>query len=133
MDEFEWVKSFSTSSYGTVSHLISREIEGGDQEQPNSSQAPLGSFASFICHVIHLERKLRAFTPIVLDTSSSIRATAKILGQGKTFLVRHAQWVQKPNEPPIEVALKEIIPTFQSTDETSRYMINLSLETKFLT
>ncbi|KAF2465007.1 ankyrin [Lindgomyces ingoldianus] len=118
MDEFEWVKSFSSSNYGTLSDYVSPVIKENKREPPNPSQLSRGTFSSFICHVIHLERKLRSFTPIVLDGSSDIRVTGKILGQGKTFLVRHAQWAQKPNEPPVEVALKEIIPTFQSTDET---------------
>ncbi|KAL5416922.1 hypothetical protein PMIN04_007984 [Paraphaeosphaeria minitans] len=108
MDEFEWVRSFPTSSYGTVSH----ELPAIERREFPSS-ASRGSFASFVCHVTNLESRLRTLAPIVLDNSSSVRATGKILGQGKTFMVRHALWVKDPNEPPLEVALKEIIPDVQ--------------------
>ncbi|KAK7182812.1 hypothetical protein PSPO01_11151 [Paraphaeosphaeria sporulosa] len=116
MDEFDWVRSFPTSSYGTVSHEVP-VIE----RHASSSSASRGSFASFVCHVTNLESKLRTLAPIVLDDSSSVRATGKILGQGKTFMVRHALWVKDPNEPPLEVALKEIIPDVQAEEETSQY------------
>jgi hypothetical protein len=116
MDEFEWVKSFQTSSYGTVSHELPT-VER--REHPPS--ASRGSFASFVCHITNLESKLRTLTPIVLDDSSAVRATGEILGQGKTFMVRHALWVKNPNEPPIDVALKEIIPHVQAEEEISRY------------
>lgn len=114
MDEFDWVKSFPTSSYGTVSHEFPA-VEPRES-QPSASR---GSFASFVCHVTNLESKLRTLTPIVLDDSSSVRATGKILGQGKTFMVRHALWAKDPNEPPLDVALKEIIPDVQAEEESS--------------
>lgn len=128
MDEFEWAKSFSNSfsasSYGTRSSSSRHNAKDGREGPPNAiSQPPQGSFSSFICHVIHLERKLRAFNPIILNGSSNIKHTGRILGLGKTFLVRHAEWMQKPNEPPVEVALKEIIPTFQSTSQGSTYVV----------
>jgi hypothetical protein len=115
MDEFEWVKSFQTSSYGTVSHEFPT-VERRD----HSSPASRGSFASFVCHVTNLESKLRTLTPIVLDDSSAVRATGEILGQGKTFMVRHALWIKDANEPPLDVALKEIIPDMQDEEEISR-------------
>ncbi|KAF1977221.1 hypothetical protein BU23DRAFT_501063 [Bimuria novae-zelandiae CBS 107.79] len=115
-DDIDWVRSnFATSSYGTINH----EFPVTDAQQSPPS-APRGSFASFVCHVTNLERKLRISNPIVLDDSSSVRATGKILGQGKTFMVRHALWTKDPNEPPLDVALKEVIPEIQPTDGTSR-------------
>lgn len=124
MDEFEWARSFSNSfsasSYGTRGSTSRRNAKDSREGPPNAtSQSSQGSFSSFICHVIHLERQLRAFNPIIFDGSSNIKHTGRILGQGKTFLVRHAEWIQRPNEPPVEVALKEIIPTFQSTSQDS--------------
>lgn len=117
MDEFEWVKSFATSSYGTINDSL-------PSARKDSRSAPVatsrGSFASFVCHVVRLESKLRSFSSLVLDDSSDVKATGKILGQGKTFMVRHAQWVRNPREPPLDVALKEIIPDVQSSDEASR-------------
>ncbi|KAF2444504.1 ankyrin [Karstenula rhodostoma CBS 690.94] len=120
MDEFDWVRSFSTS-YGTVSHEFPA-VE--PRESPPS--ASRGSFASFVCHVTNLESKLRTLTPIVLDDSSSVRATGKILGQGKTFMVRHALWMKDPNEPPLDVALKEIIPDVQAEEEASRFASSMT-------
>lgn len=116
MDEFEWVKTFATSNYGTVSDAPF------SPPKPHSASTATsrGSFASFVCHVVNLERKLRSFSPLVLDDSSNVRITGKILGQGKTFMVRHAQWIRHPRAPPLDVALKEIIPDAQSSDGTSR-------------
>ena len=107
MDEFEWVQSFPTSSYGTIGYstISCPELLSQTLDKPVR-----GSFASFICHVINLERKLRSFSPLVLDGSSNISLTGKILGQGKTFMVRHARWSKVKTEPPVEVALKEIVP-----------------------
>lgn len=115
MDEFEWVThSFATSSYGTV-----------DQPSPienvhERASKARGSFASFVCHVTNLERKLRILEPIVLDGSSTVRSTGKILGQGKTFMVRHALWTKNPNEPSLEIALKEIVPDVETVDDSTR-------------
>ena len=117
MDDLEWGKSIATSSYGTVSVAVSLAPR---ESRSTSTTTSRGSFASFVCHVVNLERKLRSFSPLVLDDSSNVRVTGKILGQGKTFMVRHAQWVRNPREPPLDVALKEIIPDVQSSDETSR-------------
>jgi hypothetical protein len=117
MDEFEWVKSFATSSYGTVSDAL---FLAPKESRSTPTTTSRGSFASFVCHVVSLERKLRSFSPLVLDDSSNVRVTGKILGQGKTFMARHAQWVRNPKEPPLDVALKEIIPDVQSSNGTSR-------------
>lgn len=118
MDEFEWVKSFATSSYGSVSDALS---PSPNYSHTSASSTARGSFSSFVCHVISLERKLRSFSPIVLDNSSNVKVTNKILGQGKTFMVRHARWSQNPNEPPLDVALKEIIPDTQVFEGSSQY------------
>ncbi|RMZ78785.1 hypothetical protein DV738_g3617, partial [Chaetothyriales sp. CBS 135597] len=117
MDEFEWVKSFATSSYGTVSDALASTPE---DSRSAPITAPRGSFASFVCHVVQLERKLRSFSSLVLDGSSNVKISSKILGQGKTFLVRHGQWVRDPQEPPLDVAVKEIISDVQSSEATSR-------------
>lgn len=117
MDEFEWVKSFAVSSYGTMSDAHSLAPK---ESRSAPTTASRGSFASFVCHVVRLERKIRSFSPLVLDDSSNVQITSKILGQGKTFMVRHAQWVRNPKEPPLDVALKEIVPDVQSSDGASR-------------
>ncbi|KAK5065197.1 hypothetical protein LTR84_001034 [Exophiala bonariae] len=117
MDEFEWVKSFATSSYGTVNDA---SLPAAKDSVSSPAPTSRGSFASFVCHVARLESKLRSFSSLVLDDSSDVKATGKILGQGKTFMVRHAKWVRNPKEPPLEVALKEIIPDVKSSDGTSR-------------
>jgi serine/threonine protein kinase len=116
MEEFEWRKSFTTSSYGTV---IDAPASAPKESRAKAATTSRGSFASFVCHVFNLERKLRSFSPLVLDNSSNVRVTGKILGQGKTFMVRHAQWVRNPREPPLDVALKEIIPDVQASDGNS--------------
>src|SRR5690242_13450278 len=105
MSEFEWVQSFATSSYGTVGFNTSAE---GHDALSESKPPSRGSFASFVCHVANLENKLRSFSPVVLDGSSRIVLTPKILGQGTTFMARHARWHQDPKQPPVDVALKEI-------------------------
>jgi hypothetical protein len=120
MDEFEWVKSFAESSYGTISDTFSLPVETENLE-PLPPTTSRGSFASFVCHVTNLERQLRSFSPIVLDNSSTVRVTGKILGQGKTFMVKHAQWIRDEKEPPLEVALKEIIPDLKASNESPRY------------
>jgi hypothetical protein len=120
MDEFDWVKSFAESSYGTVSDATSLPVEP-EGMSPLSTTTSRGSFASFVCHVTNLERQLRSFSPIVLDDSSTVRETGKILGQGKTFMVKHAQWVRDIKEPPLDVALKEIIPDFKESSQSPRY------------
>lgn len=117
MSEFEWVKSFAESSYGTTSDAFSLEPKQSRSISPTTSR---GSFASFVCHVTNLERKLRSFSPLVLDNSSTVRVTNKVFGQGKTFMVKHAQWVRDAREPPLDVALKEIIPVAQASDGSSR-------------
>lgn len=117
MDEFEWVKSFATSSYGTVSDVVS-SVPNESLSAPKTTSR--GSFASFVCHVVRLERKLRSFSSLVLDDSSNVKVTNKILGQGKTFMVRYAQWVRNPKEPPLDVALKEIVSDVQAPDGASR-------------
>ena len=117
MDEFEWGKSFAYSSYGTVNDALSLPSKESRSKPKTASR---GSFSSFVCHVVNLEHKLRSFSPVVLDDSSNVRVTGKILGHGKTFMVRHAQWVRNPREPPLDVALKEIIPVVQSSGGTSR-------------
>ncbi|ORY12040.1 hypothetical protein BCR34DRAFT_600974 [Clohesyomyces aquaticus] len=116
MSDFEWVKSFTTSSYGTVNSVPSVASYESPSVPASTSR---GSFASFVCHVVNLERKLRSFSPIVLDNSSNVRVSGGIVGQGKSFLVRRAQWLRNPNEPPLEVALKEIIPNTQASDGIS--------------
>jgi hypothetical protein len=68
-----------------------------------------GTFASFIYHVVYLERKLRGFNPLVLDNAAKIRKTDRTLGCGKTFHVQQAQWFKDPKEPPVDVAVKEIV------------------------
>ena len=116
MDDVEWVThSFATSNYGTVHHEFPATEPQEHLEPPTR-----GSFASFVCHVTNLERKLRIEKPIILDDSSPVRTTGKILGQGKTFMVRHALWVKDPNEPPLDVALKEVIPDMQAMENASR-------------
>lgn len=120
MDEFDWVKSFAESSYGTLSDDLSLSVDPKhlDTLPPTVSR---GSFASFVCHVTNLERKLRSFSPIVLDDSSTVRTTGRIIGQGKTFMVKHAQWVRDVKEPLLDVALKEIIPNLEESSGNSRY------------
>ncbi|KAF2641385.1 hypothetical protein P280DRAFT_469012 [Massarina eburnea CBS 473.64] len=113
MDEFDWVQSLATSSYGSLGDAPI-DTPSGPLTEPTET-ASRGSFALFVCHVSNLERKLRSFSNIILDGSSDVKLSGKVLGQGKTFMVRHAQWVQKPKEPPIDVALKEIIPDLQSS------------------
>jgi len=117
MEEFDWVKSFATSSYGTVSDALSLTREESRSAPPAPSR---GSFASFVCHVVRLERKLLLDSSLVLDGSSNVKVSNKILGQGKTFIVRHAEWLRNPKEPPLDVALKEIIPDVQSSNVASR-------------
>lgn len=115
MDEFEWVRSFATSSYGSMTDA---PISLPESPQPANARSR-GSFASFVCHVVSLERKLRSFSPIVLDTGSVVKESGKNLGEGTTFMVRHAQWAKDPNEPPLDVALKEIITDVRSSGETA--------------
>ncbi|KAF7676673.1 hypothetical protein GT037_004885 [Alternaria burnsii] len=117
MEEFEWIKSFAESSYGSVSDPVPPPVEPTESKTLPAT-TPRGSFASFVCHVTSLERKLRSFSPIVLDDSSVVRNTGKILGQGKTFMVKHAQWIRDANEPPLDVAVKEIIPDARATNQS---------------
>jgi serine/threonine protein kinase len=109
MAEFEFVTTFDLSSRGHVprSNTVIGEVEPALEGLPTPRQ---GSFASFVCHLSHLEAKLRADSSLVLDGHSKIRKTKHILGRGNTFLVRQASWVKDSNEPPLDVALKEIIP-----------------------
>ena len=120
MDEFDWVRSFAESSYGTISNTLPPLAD-----PPLSDTLPQttsrGSFASFVCHVTNLKRKMRSFSPIVLADSSTVRNTGRILGQGKKFMVKHAQWIRDVKEPPVDVALKEIIPNLEESGENSRY------------
>jgi serine/threonine protein kinase len=118
MDDFEWVRTFANSSYGTISDepLETAEKTGS---APPTTAATRGSFASFVCHVTRLQSKLRAFSPIVLDDSSTIKESGRTLGQGTTFIVRHAQWTRDADEPPLDVALKEIISDAESLEEAS--------------
>ncbi|OSS47470.1 hypothetical protein B5807_07180 [Epicoccum nigrum] len=62
---------------------------------------------------------MRSFSPIVLADSSTVRNTGRILGQGKKFMVKHAQWIRDVKEPPVDVALKEIIPNLEESGENS--------------
>ncbi|KAF1949765.1 ankyrin [Byssothecium circinans] len=123
MEEFDWVQSLAAFDYGTTSEAPTDTPLGPFQES-TASAASRGSFASFVCHVKHLERRLRSFSDVVLDDSSNVTVSGKILGQGRTFMVRHAQWVQKPTEPPMDVALKEIISDLQDTGGTPSNMSN---------
>jgi hypothetical protein len=116
MDEFDWVRSFATSSYGTMSDIV---VPAKEESQPPPPSISRGSFASFVCHVVSLEQKLRSFSPIVLDARSMVKETGKNLGEGTTFMVRHAQWVKDPNEPPLDVALKEVIADVRSGQQGS--------------
>jgi serine/threonine protein kinase len=115
MDEFQWIKSFATSSYGTINEA---PLPSQNHLHPVTSRPSRGSFASFVCHVVNLENKLRSLTPIVLDDSSIVKETGRILGEGTTFMVKHAQWTKDPNEPPLDVALKEIIADVSTTDSS---------------
>ncbi|CAN9151129.1 unnamed protein product [Alternaria alternata] len=125
MEEFDWIKSFAESSYGSVSDPVPPPVEPtGSKTLPATT--PRGSFASFVCHVTSLECKLRSFSPIVLDDSSVVRNTGKILGQGKTFMVKHAQWIRDVNEPPLDVAVKEIIPDARATNRSLNSSTNSS-------
>ncbi|CAI9633498.1 unnamed protein product [Alternaria burnsii] len=117
MEEFDWIKSFAESSYGSVSDPVPPPVEPTESKTLPAT-TPRGSFASFVCHVTSLEHKLRSFSPIVLDDSSVVRNTGKILGQGKTFMVKHAQWIRDVNEPPLDVAVKEIIPDARATNQS---------------
>jgi serine/threonine protein kinase len=125
MEEFDWIKSFAESSYGSVSDPVPPPVEPTESKTLPST-TPRGSFASFVCHVTSLERKLRSFSPIVLDDSSVVRNTGKILGQGKTFIVKHAQWIRDVNEPPLDVAVKEIIPDARATNRSLNSSTNSS-------
>jgi len=130
MDEFDWVtRNYTVSSYGSLNNIP----DTTESKKPVTDGHDRGSFASFICHVCRLENKLRGFSPIVLNNSSNVRVTDKILGRGKTFLVRHAFWVKDPSEPPVEAALKEIIPDFQVLVESSRYYPAILKQTPILT
>ncbi|KAF2675889.1 hypothetical protein K458DRAFT_437652 [Lentithecium fluviatile CBS 122367] len=104
LNEFQWPPTFA--AYGTVTDNL---VPVRSATQPAIAPRPKGSFATFVCHVVSLEKKLQAASPIVLGDSSVVNETGKILGQGAAFMVRHAQWVKDPNEPPLDVALKEII------------------------
>ncbi|CAN9196056.1 unnamed protein product [Alternaria alternata] len=117
MEEFDWIKSFAESSYGSVSDPVPPPVEPTESKTLPAT-TPRGSFASFVCHVTSLERKLRSFSPIVLDDASVVRNTGKILGQGKTFMAKHAQWIRDVNEPPLDVAVKEIIPDARATNRS---------------
>jgi serine/threonine protein kinase len=121
MEDFDWIKSFAESSYGSVSHPVPPPVEPTESKTLPAT-TPRGSFASFVCHVTSLERKLRSFSHIVLDDSSVVRNTGKILGQGKTFMVKHAQWIRDVNEPPLDVAVKEIIPDARATNQSLKYV-----------
>ena len=115
MDDVQWVThSFTTFDYGTVDQPSTIDNR---QERPQRAR---GSFASFVCHVTNLERKLQVSNSIVLDDSSTVRSTGKILGEGKTFMVRHALWTKNPTEPPLDIALKEIVPDFDTSEDLSR-------------
>jgi hypothetical protein len=122
MDEFEWVKSFSIRSYGTISDLLTQDVNIADHKEGTGNNVR-GSFASFICHVNYLEKKLRSFSPIVLTNLSNIKVSDTVLGKGKTFLVRQASWIKDPSEPPVSAALKEIVPEFDLFDQRSRRVI----------
>jgi hypothetical protein len=109
MAEFEFVTTFDLPSRELVPHSnpATGEVEPSLEGLPTPRQ---GSFASFVCHLSHLETKLRADSSLVLDSYSKICKKKHVLGRGNTFLVRQASWVKDPNEPPLDVALKEIIP-----------------------
>jgi len=116
MDEFQWAKSFQTASYGTICDTL---IPAAEESLPERTPASRGSFAPFVCHVASLEKKLKSISPIVLDTHSIVKETGRNLGEGTTFMVRHAHWVKDPNEPPLDVALKEIIADVNSSRTSS--------------
>ena len=112
MEGIDWVThSFATANYGTINDVSTAT----HLEHP--SPANRGSFASFVCHISNLESKLRS-NAIVLDDSSSVRTTGKILGHGKTFMVKHALWTKDPREPPVHVAMKEIIADVPVMEDT---------------
>ena len=120
MAEFDWGKSFAISGYGAVTDVPSRPPdETANQVRDARVKEPRGSFASFVCHVTSLERGLRSSSPLVFDDSSNMSITGRLLGQGKTFMVRHARWVRNPKEPPVDVALKEIISDVQLEDNSA--------------
>jgi serine/threonine protein kinase len=110
MDEFEWAKSFQTANYETIRDIL---VPTAGDNPPAYAPVSRGSFTSFVCHVVSLEKKLRSLSPIVLDINSRLEETGKILGEGTAFMVRHARWMKDPNEPPLDVALKEIISDVQ--------------------
>jgi len=110
MAEFEFVSTFDLPSRDLVSLPDQSTQVDVDADQSPPVDLRRGSFASFVCHLSHLDTKLRGFTSLVLDESAKIQKTGRILGSGKTFLVRQASWIKDPNDPPLDVALKEIIP-----------------------
>jgi hypothetical protein len=109
MAEFEFVITLDLPSHGLVTHSNSAigEVEPAPERLPTPRQ---GSFASFVCHLSHLEAKLRPDSSLVLNVHSKIRKKKHILGRGNTFLERQASWVKDANESPLDVELKEIIP-----------------------
>jgi hypothetical protein len=116
MEGAQWIThSFGTVNYGTLNYGTVNDVSPTTHpRQP--TPANRGSFASFVCHVSNLERKLRS-NAIVLDDASSVRTTGKILGRGTTFMVKHALWTKDPKEPPVDVAVKEIIPDMPATED----------------
>jgi len=106
MADLDFPSTFDLSSLSSVIFTPS----GGSSSQPLSEpEVQDSSFASFACHTIFLERKLRGDSPLVLENGAVIKKTGRVLGQGKTFHVEHAQWFKDPKDSPIDVAVKEII------------------------
>lgn len=51
-----------------------------------------GSFASFVCHVAHLEKRNRADDSIFFDADSELFGPRKSLGEGASFRVERSEW-----------------------------------------
>ncbi|KAK3375662.1 kinase-like domain-containing protein [Lasiosphaeria ovina] len=124
MAEFAWIKSFSTSNYGLINDtppkaVVEAPLQQADFRLPEESPAR-GSFATFVCHVSSLDAGLRLESPVLKETSNSskISLTGRLLGQGRTFVARHALWARNPNEPRVEIALKEIVCDVLSADDS---------------
>jgi len=121
MAEFDFVSTFDLPSRDLVSlphQSTQSDFDAADRLPP--AELIRGSFTSFVCHLSHLDTKLRSNSSLVLDDSAKIQKTSRVLGKGKTFLVRQASWVKDPDDPPLEVALKEIIPEAVSNGHPTR-------------
>ena len=94
----------STFDYtSSVSPPTGRKLVTAQKVEPTKT-----NFSSFICHVLHLERRLRD-SPVLLDAAAKLRGPSRPVGRGTSFQVKYTKWNADPSKPPIDVAIKEII------------------------